>query len=795
MSLVSTTIPNLVNGVSQQPYSLRLASQCEAQVNAHSSVVEGLRKRPPTRFKARIRNAPVAEGSVFTHIINRDQTERYIVVIQNGYLQVFDTYGNEKAVSAPNGWGYLSCAEPGTSFSVVTVADYTFIVNKTVTVRKSGDVLPTRAPEGMCWIKQGNYSTYYKLFVDNNLVAEYQTPDGSVAEHKDKIRTEYIAQQLVSQFHANTDFSSCQIGSTIHFLRKNGGNFICRSEDSFGDQAMAVIKDSVQRFSDLPKRGIPGFKVQVRGDQTSSFDDYWVEYKDDGSYNGVWQETYKGGELYNLELTTMPHILIRNADGTFTFKAQAWEGRQVGDTDSAPFPSFVDHKISDVFFHRNRLGFISDENVVFSRAGEFFNFFRETITAVLDSDPIDVAVSHTKISLLRHAIPFNETLLLFSDQTQFQLSQGDILTPKTIAINQTTEFESSLLAKPVGAGKNVYFCVNKGKFTGIREYYVDGDTKTNDAADITSHVPKYIPGNVTKLAASSNEDMLVALSRNERGALYVYKYYWSGNEKLQSSWSKWQFPTGVSVLNVDFIESDLYLILQDSWGVYLEVMSLEPGRTDTGLPYTIHLDRRIDSTGPLRGFAYFPDSDVTHVVMLYAVDPKQIQFVALPGGAGKWKEGQVMLPKEVFYDAGPDQWVFIFSGNIGRNWVAGYKYTFRYRFSTLILKEDAVGGGQMSINEGRMQVRNCSVVYNNTGYFRSEVTPFRRQTYQYVFSRIIGSGNNILGQVSLEQGRFKFPVMDKNDQVTIELVNDTYLPCHFLSAEWEGDYTIRSKRL
>ena len=178
MSLVSTTIPNLVNGVSQQPYSLRLASQCEAQVNAHSSVVEGLRKRPPTRFKARIRNAPVAEGSVFTHIINRDQTERYIVVIQNGYLQVFDTYGNEKSVYAQNGWGYLSCAEPGTSFSVVTVADYTFIVNKTVTVQKSGDVLPTRVPEALCWIKQGNYSTYYRLFVNNVLVGEYLTPDG-----------------------------------------------------------------------------------------------------------------------------------------------------------------------------------------------------------------------------------------------------------------------------------------------------------------------------------------------------------------------------------------------------------------------------------------------------------------------------------------------------------------------------------------------------------------------------------------------------------------------------------------
>jgi hypothetical protein len=38
-------------------------------------------------------------------------------------------------------------------------------------------------------------------------------------------------------------------------------------------------------------------------------------------------------------------------------------------------------------------------------------------------------------------------------------------------------------------------------------------------------------------------------------------------------------------------------------------------------------------------------------------------------------------------------------------------------------------------------------------------------------------------------------IQSKNDQVTIELVNDTFLPCHFLSAEWEAFYTARSQRV
>ena len=44
MPLISRTIPNLVQGISQQPEILRLNSQATSQVNGFSSVVEGLKK-------------------------------------------------------------------------------------------------------------------------------------------------------------------------------------------------------------------------------------------------------------------------------------------------------------------------------------------------------------------------------------------------------------------------------------------------------------------------------------------------------------------------------------------------------------------------------------------------------------------------------------------------------------------------------------------------------------------------------------------------------------------------------
>ena len=89
-------------------------------------------------------------------------------------------------------------------------------------------------------------------------------------------------------------------------------------------------------------------------------------------------------------------------------------------------------------------------------------------------------------------------------------------------------------------------------------------------------MPKYIPANVFKLASATNENIIVALSSDEDNALYVYQYYVSQNRRLQSAWSKYTFGTASTdkILNVDFIENELFLINERSDGVYLEKINV-----------------------------------------------------------------------------------------------------------------------------------------------------------------------------------------------------------------------------
>lgn len=793
MSLISSSIPNFVNGVSQQPYTLRLVSQGEVQENGLSTVSQGLKKRPPTQHLKKIQNTPL--GNCFIHTINRDLTERYVTVITNGDLKVYDINGVEKTVNFPNGKGYLTAPTPAEQFAAVTVADYTFIVNKNSTVATSGATTTARPFEALINVKAGNYGKEYKVYINGTLQAEYQTPTGSTASDVNNISTDFIAAQLAADLVANGfnsgNWTTIKNGSII-YLRNTASDFSVTTEDGLNSAGMVAIKGRLQKFADLPTNAYQnGFVVEITGTgsgetSTQPFDSYFVRYETVNSSGvGVWKECPAPGILSSLGANTMPHILVREANGTFTFKQATWKDRIVGDNDSNPFPSFVGREISDVFFYRNRLGFLSDEAVIFSEAGAYFNFLRTTVTQLLDSDPIDVNASHTKVSTLKHAVPFNKQLLLFSEQTQFVIDQNELLTPKTVGIKVVTEFPCNVRAKPVGIGKNVYFATDKGAWSSFREYYADLNNLTNDAVDITAHIPEYIPTSVFKIATAANEDMMVALSTGSPNTLFVYRFFFNGNDKLQSSWSKWTFGSEATVLNADFIGSDLYLVINRPDGVYLEKCTVSLGDIGPGEPYLVHLDRKaqlvsanVDFSG---GFTVLSQTAIGYA-------PSTGNYQVVVKSHPTLKAGEVY---NVIWDGTTAK----VQGNItGGTYTFGRKYTFTYELTTIALRQNMPTGGQKSDTEGRLQLRKIAFNYDDAGLFNVKVTPKGRQTYTYTFSgKVLGQSSATINSYSISSGRFQVPIISQNIGTKIVLENDSPLPCSFLSADWEGFFIKRSQ--
>ena len=91
MKNVAVTIPNLIQGISQQPDAQRDPSQGEIQINGVSSIAEGLRKRDSSRTLALVSDESF--GDAFFHTILRDQEEEYLAVITSTEIQVFDLPG------------------------------------------------------------------------------------------------------------------------------------------------------------------------------------------------------------------------------------------------------------------------------------------------------------------------------------------------------------------------------------------------------------------------------------------------------------------------------------------------------------------------------------------------------------------------------------------------------------------------------------------------------------------------------------------------------------------------------
>ena len=790
MPLVSRTIPNLVQGVSQQPEILRLPSQADEQINGFSSVVEGLKKRPPSKHIAKISTSSFANS--FVHTINRDVTERYIISISAGDIKVFELDGTEKTVvSQTNAVNYLNATNPKQDYVATTVADFTFILNKNISPAFSSTTSPAKIEQAVYTVTQGVSSASYSLTIDNTVYTTGGSSNG-------KTIRDALFTAIQSNPPANVTVTEIGVGSIG--ITKSTGTLNVSSSDGYGNDASQVVKDKVQNFADLPSPAINNMVVEVTGDAGNTFDNYYVIFEEFQDGDGVWKETVAPDIKVELDSTTLPHALIRTADGNFRFTQLDGTTYQVGGTDyttpkygqrvagdeeSALTPSFVGRKLNDLFFHRNRLGFLSDENVIMSRAGEFFDFFPETVTQLLDTDPIDIASTHTKVSILRHAISFDEELLLFSDQTQFIMSGEATLTASNVAINVATEFEADRKTKPKGAGSNVFFTFPKGDYTGMREFYIASDTDTKRADDITANIPVYIPKNVFKITSATNENILAVLSSDNENCIYIYQYYVSGVKRLQSAWHKWDYGTLSSdkILNIDFIENKLIIVNERSDGVYLEEVDVSPALVDTGATYLTHLDRKL-TEAECTSVVYSSSTNTTTITLPYSIT-NPMKVVGRVGGSNK-------AGREILTNTQTGTTITV-SGDLSNfKFFVGEQYEFSFKFSQQFVQLADSNGARISVKEGRLQIRNWSVSFNNTGFFTTEVTPKTRDTSKSIFTGTI-TGAGLLGQVNLEDGDFKFAVQSRNDNLSIVLKNNSHLPSNFINANWEGYYVTQSQ--
>jgi hypothetical protein len=572
MSEVNQTIPSFVNGVSKQAVESRHESQVEDMKNCTLSFTDGTRRRNPLVHIGALTALNGLDPYIYSYS-RGDGLESYIIAIISGAWYVYKLDGT--LVDSETSVSYLTLASgavPRDSFSATTIGDTTFIVNKTKTVAESGTYTHGNSSSTVLhkkyayyWVKRSyvayggtdnqQASTYQYKIYDGTTTAlrptdtEAASTSGANAYGKNSLT---VANTLAGDLSNATNS-----GSVVRQLKNNAGTW--EVSDSWGNQASEGWWGYISKIQDLPEDmgSYDGTDtlIKITGDEKNNFEGFWTTYTD-----GTWKESIASGIKVGVDATTMPHTLVRNSLTNFTFGTFAYTDRKVGDDFSNMMPSFVGNTIEDVFFYRNRLGVISDDSIIMSELGIYENFFRTTVTDLLATDPIDVAVDTNQVAYLKYAVPFKSNLLLFGTNAQYILSSSDELKPDTATISQSTVYQMNPKTKPVPIGPNTYFSVNKGSSTQVREYYNVPDSVDNLAFDISAHVSDYIPKNAVDMEVSAKYDMLFVLSSDDTSTIYVYNQSWEGDKKAQSAWHKWTFSSTIAITNIRCIGDELYVI-------------------------------------------------------------------------------------------------------------------------------------------------------------------------------------------------------------------------------------------
>jgi hypothetical protein len=767
-------------GVSQQPPQNRVPGMADYQENVLGTIAEGALKRPPVEFISLL-NSHITSGS-YVYTIDRSINEKYLVIITSGVdnpIEVFNLLTYEKCnVIYENGTkDYAIASKPQEVFSAITIADYTFLANNTIKVQMSGNPDPIQIPTAIVFTQKGIIRTSYHVFINGSQVASYTTGDTETSTVN--VTTNLYSNLVTNLSTAQWNIQRPENSSFIQITRFDGADFDFRVSDSYGEQALIGGKGVVQNVTNLPPKAIDGLVLKIEGDSNSDFDNYYVKYiNNEGTDSGVWVEAPKPGLDNNFNNATMPHKLARTGVNEFTFGEFDWKPRCAGDEVSCSEPSFVGSSINDLFTFKGRLGFLSGENFICSRPNDQLNFWPAKASKISDSDPIDLSPDSQQVFTLRHAVPFNTSFILFSDQLQFVVSSGDnLFTVKNITADQTTAFKTSAICKPIPVGPNVYFVTPGGKYSQLREYYVQPDTLVNDAANVTVHVPRYLPKNIISLTSNSAHDIIFALSSDEPKRIYVYKYLWNGEEKVQSSWSFWSFDD--EVLGSIVLDNYLYLIMKGTDGatipteqVYLAKINIEKDITGD-LPFRVHLDKMVEITGMY-------NAETKKTVWTLPYNDGNTDFVVVESNKGNRILNTVKTSPNTIEAPGNYSSTSCF---VGKNYTKRYRLSEWYMFNS---NTNAV------ILDGKLQHKEITFAYTGTGYFRVEITPFGFYTEVYENTCVI-LGQSILGEPSIVNGKFEVVTSCDAEGCKIEIINDTYLPSEIQSTALIGNFETSSR--
>ena len=675
----------------------------------------------------------------------------------------------------------------------------------------------------------------YEVIVSDHSEAKVQANLGLVRplptpfDNKQTITAESILGDIQESIITDTFGSSAgasvtQIGNGLYITRTSA-NFNVSTPVA---DLLNVFTHSVKDVADLPNQCKHGYVVKVTNSDADE-DDYYVKFigNNDRDGEGVWEECPQPGRMTSFDAATMPIQLVRQANGTFKVEQVSWDSVGVGSEITAPKPSFVsgygvegtteddvdaaDYKtldtnrkkfINKMLFFRNRLVMLSDENVIMSRPGDFFNFWPKSAITFTASDHVDLSCSSEYPAIVYDGIQVNTGLLLFTKNQQFMLTtDSDVLSPNTAKINSLCTYNFNSQTNPISLGTTTAFLDNAGKYTRFFEIASVLREGEPDVLEQSKPVARSFPKDIT-LIANSRENSIVFFGTKGKSEIFGFRYFASAQERKQQAWFNWTLSGDVQ--HMAMLDDALYVVLRNGSKDVLQKFSIkidndgdfitdDQGTSDTSddVVYRIHLDNaKIFHSNAL---TYNPENNSTTFTLGDGFNNVEGQLTAFIREFQSDKQGVTALAS-LFDDSGTKKvklhgdWTKDTPAANDNYLTLGYTFEMEVEFPTIYVTQQSGDIVKADVH-GSLIVHRTRFSLGPSGVYETTLERLGKPIYKELFEATRADQSFSSSIIFNKDQKTTLPVYEKNVNLTLKLKSKHPSPATLYSMTWEGDYT------
>lgn len=617
MANVTQKIQTFLGGVSRKADFDKLQGQVVEANNCYPDETYGMIKRPGTELLGTLGIDFATANDLYFFPIIREGQSRYLCGVGNGTIRMWSLDDPSVAitVNTPGGTSYLNHVSTNgilvnDAYRATSDDRRTIIVNRTkvcaedTTLWSTGvdidgpDANGNSTIDPFTWTNRNKNRNANSIddLPDGRCVRVIVTNGGTGSSTRPLREGVHYLPVTVDDADANGDpiitegsglVIKCQVNASGYIDSANlAGCEVWAAGSGYPDQCPASI-DGIPGSRVTIATGLrPAMVYRVVNSNADNDDMYFQAFSNettaddypgyvpgprdrvDGPY--IWKECPSPDSYVGIDPSTLPHQLRQINSTTFIFEPVDYSYRWAGDNTNNPAPSFIGSTINNAFFMNNRLGFLSEDNVILSRPINYgpsyatpqdyvpsdnpwvmrnyteIDFFRQSAIGLNDADPIDIKAANNNTSIFHTAISTPQGTILFADGQQSLLFQPQgLLSPLTASINSLSNYDMTGDVNAVIVGEKYYFVNKSAKFCRIYSMINQGMQNPPVIDDVTKEVADWLPNDMTDLVACPTDNMIFVFNRT-RNDVYARREIGEG-----SSWVKWSHSHPVVSLVVD----------------------------------------------------------------------------------------------------------------------------------------------------------------------------------------------------------------------------------------------------